>query len=71
MSVGFVKPILTVHARLVNTLGMTASCVVSGKCGHSFHLHCIIEWIKQESSKGQCPLCRQKFEWTENKPVGA
>ncbi|CCU82705.1 RING finger domain protein/Anaphase-promoting complex subunit 11 [Blumeria hordei DH14] len=21
--------------------------------------HCIIEWIKQESSKGQCPLCRQ------------
>ena len=26
MSVGFAKPILTVHARLVNTLGMTASC---------------------------------------------
>lgn len=21
--------------------------------------HCIQEWIKQESSKGQCPMCRQ------------
>ncbi|KFZ16813.1 hypothetical protein V501_02071 [Pseudogymnoascus sp. VKM F-4519 (FW-2642)] len=38
---------------------------VSGKCGHNFHMHCIVEWIKQDSSKGQCPMCRQKFEWTE------
>lgn len=21
--------------------------------------HCILEWIKQDSSKGQCPMCRQ------------
>lgn len=21
--------------------------------------HCIVEWIKQDSSKGQCPMCRQ------------
>jgi len=21
--------------------------------------HCIIEWIKQDSAKGQCPMCRQ------------
>lgn len=21
--------------------------------------HCILEWIKQESAKGQCPMCRQ------------
>lgn len=21
--------------------------------------HCIMEWIKQDSSKGQCPMCRQ------------
>ncbi|KAF7523608.1 hypothetical protein G7054_g11716 [Neopestalotiopsis clavispora] len=27
--------------------------------------HCIMEWIKQDSSKGQCPMCRQKFEWGE------
>lgn len=24
--------------------------------------HCIMEWIKQESAKGQCPMCRQS-EW--------
>ncbi|KAI0396491.1 anaphase-promoting complex subunit 11 RING-H2 finger-domain-containing protein [Xylariaceae sp. FL0594] len=39
--------------------------LLSGKCGHNFHMHCIMEWIKQESAKGQCPMCRQKFEWTE------
>ncbi|KAM7191919.1 Anaphase-promoting complex subunit 11 RING-H2 finger domain containing protein [Rhypophila sp. PSN 637] len=27
--------------------------------------HCIREWIKQESAKGQCPMCRQRFEWDE------
>ncbi|KAL0935004.1 anaphase-promoting complex subunit 11 [Colletotrichum truncatum] len=34
--------------------------------------HCIQEWIKQDSAKGQCPMCRQKFEWTEqaNETVG-
>ncbi|KAI1433882.1 putative anaphase promoting complex subunit Apc11 [Xylaria sp. CBS 124048] len=37
--------------------------VVSGRCGHNFHMHCIMEWIKQDSAKGQCPMCRQKFEW--------
>ncbi|RKF56782.1 Anaphase-promoting complex subunit 11 [Erysiphe neolycopersici] len=44
-----------------------AAVLVSGVCGHSFHLHCISEWIKQESSKGQCPMCRQKFEQNDNK----
>ncbi|KEY75253.1 hypothetical protein S7711_07607 [Stachybotrys chartarum IBT 7711] len=38
--------------------------LLSGKCGHSFHMHCILEWIKQESAKSQCPMCRQPFEWT-------
>ncbi|PQE08979.1 Anaphase promoting complex subunit protein [Rutstroemia sp. NJR-2017a WRK4] len=33
--------------------------LLSGKCGHNFHMHCIIEWIKQDSAKGQCPMCRQ------------
>ncbi|KAI1759977.1 RING/U-box [Hypoxylon sp. FL1150] len=53
--------------------------LLSGKCGHNFHMvssmrhlfstvliphkHCIMEWIKQDSAKGQCPMCRQKFEW--------
>merc|ERR1712000_267693 len=39
--------------------------LLSGKCGHNFHMHCIMEWIKQEAAKGQCPMCRQTFEWTE------
>ncbi|PGG96926.1 hypothetical protein AJ79_09405 [Helicocarpus griseus UAMH5409] len=30
-----------------------------GKCGHSFHMHCLLTWIGQESSKGLCPMCRQ------------
>ena len=34
--------------------------LVSGKCGHNFHMHCIMEWIKQEASRGQCPMCRQR-----------
>ncbi|KAK3346205.1 RING-H2 zinc finger-domain-containing protein [Lasiosphaeria hispida] len=41
------------------------SSTVSGKCGHNFHMHCILEWIKQDSAKGQCPMCRQKFEWVD------
>ncbi|PMD24413.1 RING/U-box, partial [Hyaloscypha hepaticicola] len=44
--------------------------LLSGKCGHNFHMHCIVEWIKQDSSKGQCPMCRQKFEWTDNPAMG-
>ncbi|KAJ0143483.1 Anaphase-promoting complex subunit 11 [Colletotrichum tanaceti] len=39
--------------------------LLSGKCGHNFHMHCILEWIKQDAAKGQCPMCRQKFEWTD------
>ncbi|KAM0177102.1 hypothetical protein ACHAPF_004458 [Botrytis cinerea] len=41
--------------------------LLSGKCGHNFHMHCIVEWIKQDSSKGQCPMCRQSkilLAWT-------
>ncbi|EPE04672.1 anaphase-promoting complex subunit 11 [Ophiostoma piceae UAMH 11346] len=44
--------------------------LLSGKCGHNFHMHCISEWIKQESAKGQCPMCRQKFEWEGDDQAG-
>ncbi|TFB02537.1 Anaphase-promoting complex subunit 11 [Trichoderma ghanense] len=43
--------------------------LLSGKCGHNFHMHCIMEWIKQESAKGQCPMCRQPFEWQDQDKV--
>ncbi|KAK4061488.1 uncharacterized protein Triagg1_10345 [Trichoderma aggressivum f. europaeum] len=39
--------------------------LLSGKCGHSFHMHCIMKWIKQDAAKGQCPMCRQPFEWQD------
>ncbi|PBP26765.1 hypothetical protein BUE80_DR002256 [Diplocarpon rosae] len=77
--------------------------LLSGKCGHNFHMviranasisyrtdwwqHCIVEWIKQDSSKGQCPMCRQsrcreyieqqsakflsEFEWTNTSTIAA
>ncbi|KAJ5096423.1 anaphase promoting complex subunit Apc11 [Penicillium alfredii] len=32
-----------------------------GKCGHSFHMHCLLTWINQETSKGLCPMCRQSM----------
>lgn len=34
--------------------------MTNGKLGLADMLkHCIMEWIKQDSSKGQCPMCRQ------------
>jgi hypothetical protein len=26
-------------------------------CEHTFHGHCIIQWFRQTTSRGQCPLC--------------
>jgi hypothetical protein len=34
--------------------------ITSVSCGHSFHSHCISEWL--EHSVGYCPLCHQKFQ---------
>ncbi|EGE86591.2 anaphase-promoting complex subunit 11, variant 1 [Blastomyces dermatitidis ER-3] len=39
-----------------------------GKCGHSFHMHCLLTWIGQESSKGLCPMCRQSMSPGEAPP---
>ncbi|KAL1796459.1 hypothetical protein ACET3X_004999 [Alternaria dauci] len=33
-----------------------------GECNHSFHMHCIFSWLKQESSLEKCPMCRQPFK---------
>jgi Anaphase-promoting complex subunit 11 RING-H2 finger len=46
-------------------LEISLTPTVIGKCGHSFHMHCLLTWIQQDSSKGLCPMCRQKFEWKQ------
>lgn len=36
--------------------------LILGKgCTHNFHLHCILTWLEQETSKGLCPMCRRIF----------
>lgn len=36
--------------------------VVTGKCIHSFHLHCIEKWAQRESANPLCPMCRRSWE---------
>ncbi len=36
--------------------------VVTGKCTHSFHLHCIEKWAQRESANPLCPMCRRSWE---------
>lgn len=43
------------------TDALYGSVLVSGKCGHNFHQHCIMQWVKQETARGQCPMCRQSM----------
>jgi hypothetical protein len=33
--------------------------LVMGECNHSFHMHCIVAWVRQETSQERCPMCRQ------------
>ncbi|KAI3407006.2 APC11 [Candida oxycetoniae] len=39
--------------------------VLGSGCTHNFHLHCILKWLEQESSKGLCPMCRQIFDFKQ------
>nr|CAD60607.1 unnamed protein product [Podospora anserina] len=34
-------------------------CEFHTACGYQRNGHCILEWMKQDSAKGQCPMCRQ------------
>ncbi|KAI0473608.1 RING/U-box [Xylariaceae sp. FL0804] len=43
--------------------GTCPTCKFPGDDCSLFFKHCIMEWIKQDSARGQCPMCRQKFEW--------
>lgn len=39
--------------------------IVTGKCLHSFHMHCIEQWTSRSGESPQCPMCRQ--DWDYNK----
>ncbi|KAF1827938.1 RING/U-box, partial [Dissoconium aciculare CBS 342.82] len=36
--------------------------IIIGQCTHTFHIHCIANWLESEASLGKCPMCRQKFQ---------
>lgn len=42
--------------------------VLGSGCTHNFHLHCIVKWLEQDTSKGLCPMCRQIFTYKESYP---
>lgn len=39
--------------------------VLGSGCTHNFHLHCILKWLEQDTSKGLCPMCRQIFTFKQ------
>ncbi|KAK6453644.1 ubiquitin-protein ligase anaphase promoting complex [Scheffersomyces xylosifermentans] len=43
--------------------------VLGSGCTHNFHLHCILKWLEQDTSKGLCPMCRQTFTYKNLYPI--
>lgn len=43
--------------------------VLGSGCQHNFHMHCIMQWLEELSSKGLCPMCRQNFTCKETAAV--
>ncbi|KAK9459598.1 anaphase-promoting complex subunit 11 [Lipomyces oligophaga] len=33
-----------------------------GECSHAFHMHCLLNWLSTEASRGLCPMCRRRFQ---------
>ena len=32
------------------------------KCGHTYHKHCILEWLTEKCVQPNCPICRTSFQ---------
>lgn len=45
--------------------------VLGYDCTHNFHLHCILKWLEQNTSKGLCPMCRQVFTFNKSFPINS
>ncbi|CUM65519.1 uncharacterized protein PRCAT00003165001 [Priceomyces carsonii] len=43
--------------------------VLGAGCTHNFHLHCILKWLEQDTSKGLCPMCRQVFTYKDSPDI--
>lgn len=43
--------------------GTECPIILGGGCTHNFHLHCILKWLEQDTSKGLCPMCRRVFTY--------
>ncbi|KAL1929807.1 hypothetical protein VTP01DRAFT_1945 [Rhizomucor pusillus] len=39
--------------------------LLTGSCGHTFHIHCIEEWIRTSEN---CPLCRKLWDIARDGP---
>ncbi|KAH9821144.1 anaphase-promoting complex subunit 11 [Melampsora americana] len=35
--------------------------LIWGECSHIFHMHCLLKWISEESSKQACPMDRRPW----------
>jgi anaphase-promoting complex subunit 11 len=53
-------PLRTSCAMMLQSKPARLTCSpVMGECNHSFHMHCIVAWVRQETSQERCPMCRQ------------
>jgi anaphase-promoting complex subunit 11 len=37
--------------------------IVTGKCTHSFHIHCIEKWTERDREAPLCPMCRGAWDF--------
>mmetsp|Transcript_12661 Transcript_12661/g.14568 ORF Transcript_12661/g.14568 Transcript_12661/m.14568 type:complete len:94 (+) Transcript_12661:86-367(+) len=38
--------------------------IITGKCTHSFHIHCIEKWTERDRGEAtSCPMCRGLWEF--------
>lgn len=50
--------------------GNECPLILGAGCTHNFHLHCILKWLEQDTSRGLCPMCRQVFIYKEDVKMG-